>query len=57
MGVEEYVSARFGCFAGKRMWNDVPTPASLSTQMRPLWSLITDCTIAKPSPVPCFFVV
>ena len=35
MGGAGCVIARCGGFAGSRMWNDVPTPASLSTQMRP----------------------
>lgn len=37
----------------KSIRNVVPLPFSLSTAMRPLWSLTTDCTIARPSPVPC----
>ena len=41
----------------KSIRNVVPLPFSLSTAMRPLWSLTTDCTIAKPSPVPCVLVV
>ena len=41
----------------KSIRNVVPLPFSLSTAMRPLWSLTTDCTIASPSPVPCVFVV
>ena len=37
--------------------NVVPRPGSLSTEIRPLWSLTTDCTMASPSPVPCCLVV
>ena len=37
--------------------NVVPLPGALSTEMRPWWSLTTDCTIARPSPVPCVLVV
>ena len=43
-------TGRSGGLAGRRMWNDVPTPVSLSTDMRPPWSLTTDCTIAKAQP-------
>ena len=34
-----------------------PRPFSLSTEMRPPWSLTTDCTMARPRPVPWVLVV
>ena len=41
----------------KSILNVAPFPGSLSTEMCPLWSLTTDCTIASPNPVPCVLVV
>jgi len=37
--------------------NVVPLPGALSTETRPWWSLTTDCTIARPRPVPWVLVV
>ena len=34
-----------------------PLPVSLCTETAPLWSATTDCTMARPSPVPCWRVV
>ena len=34
-----------------------PRPCSLSTEIRPPWSLTTDCTMARPRPVPWVLVV
>ena len=39
------------------MKNVVPVLPSLSAQMLPLWSKTILCTIARPRPVPSFFVV
>src|SRR5262249_13415651 len=43
--------------SGSSIWNVAPRPAVLSTQTRPGWSATTDCTIARPRPVPCCLVV
>ncbi len=42
---------------GRSMKNVVPVLPSLSTQTLPLWSKRILCTMARPSPVPSFFVV
>ena len=45
-------AGRFGGRCGRSMRKVVPRPASLETEIVPPWSLTTDCTIAKPRPVP-----
>ena len=42
---------------GRVMMKVAPSPARLSTAILPLWSAITDCTMASPRPVPCCLVV
>ncbi len=42
---------------GSSMRNVVPFSLVLSTEILPPWSLTTDCTMARPSPVPCCLVV
>src|SRR5580698_7977619 len=39
--------------AGSVMTKVAPPPGLLSTAMAPLWSAMTDCTMARPRPVPC----
>ena len=54
----DHALAPFGCPpVGSSIWKVVPSPRTLSTQTFPKWSVTTDCTIARPRPVPCCFVV
>ena len=42
---------------GSVMTKVAPPPVRLSTEIEPLWSATTDCTMASPRPVPCSLVV
>jgi len=61
-GVQSCLDAGGGRLADSRnharsMTNVVPLPGSLRTAILPPWSLITDCTMARPKPVPWVLVV
>ena len=56
-GIEAGVLASGAVRYPSSIRNMVPLPGALSTETRPWWSLTTDCTIARPRPVPCVLVV